>query len=125
MKSFPVLKYYIVVFIFIWKRRLIHAGADSVSDLDPTVPRHGSNQTKSVFVNLFRAYIAWRAGTTSRVIVPARQSGNRFLGSLKGLQIRALVCRRKKRGSKMSSLPGAGQYGSAGHHPACLLSPRN
>jgi hypothetical protein len=29
-------------------------------------------------------------GTTNRVVVPARQAGNRFLlGSLKGLQIRA------------------------------------
>jgi hypothetical protein len=34
-------------------------------------------------------YVAWRAGTTNRVVVPARQAGNRFLGSLKGLQIRA------------------------------------
>jgi hypothetical protein len=36
------------------------------------------------------AYVAWRAGTSNRVVVPARQAGNRFLGSLKGLQIRAL-----------------------------------
>jgi hypothetical protein len=36
------------------------------------------------------AYVAWRAGTTNRVGVPARQARNRFLGSLKGLQIRAL-----------------------------------
>jgi hypothetical protein len=35
------------------------------------------------------AYVAWRAGTTNWVVVPARQAGNRFLGSLKGLQIRA------------------------------------
>ncbi len=35
------------------------------------------------------AYVAWRAGTTNRVVVPARQAGNRFLGSLTGLQIRA------------------------------------
>jgi hypothetical protein len=34
-------------------------------------------------------YVAWRAGTTKRVVVPARQAGNRFLGSLKDLQIRA------------------------------------
>jgi hypothetical protein len=27
----------------------------------------------------------------NRVVVPARQAGNRFLGSIKGLQIRALV----------------------------------
>ncbi len=37
-------------------------------------------------------YVAsWRAGTTNRVVAPARQAGNRFLGSLKGLQIRALT----------------------------------
>ncbi len=32
---------------------------------------------------------AWRAGTANRVVVLARQAGSRFLGSLKGLQIRA------------------------------------
>jgi hypothetical protein len=36
------------------------------------------------------AYVGCRAGTTNRVVVPARQAGNRFLGSLKGLQIRDL-----------------------------------
>jgi hypothetical protein len=35
------------------------------------------------------AYVAWQAGTTNRVVVPVRQAENRFLGSLKGLQIRA------------------------------------
>jgi hypothetical protein len=35
------------------------------------------------------AYVAWRAGKSNRVVVPARRTGNRFLGSLKGLQIRA------------------------------------
>ena len=37
------------------------------------------------------AFVAWRAGTSDRVVVPARQAGNRFLGSLKGLKIRALL----------------------------------
>jgi hypothetical protein len=36
------------------------------------------------------AYVALRAETTNRVVVPARQDGNRYLGSLKGLQIRTL-----------------------------------
>jgi hypothetical protein len=36
------------------------------------------------------AYVAWRAGAKNRVVVLARQTGNRFPGSLKGLQIRAL-----------------------------------
>jgi hypothetical protein len=35
------------------------------------------------------AYLAWRAGTTERVVVPVRRAGNRFLGTLKGLQMRA------------------------------------
>ncbi len=35
------------------------------------------------------AYVAWRAGITNMVVVPARQAGNRFLGSLQDLQIRA------------------------------------
>jgi hypothetical protein len=43
------------------------------------------------------AYVAWRAGTTNRVVVPARQAGNRYLGSLKGLQIRALSTRANRR----------------------------
>jgi hypothetical protein len=49
-----------------------------------------------VFVNVYggqesipQAHEAWRAGTTNRVVVPVCQAGNRFLGSLKGLQIRA------------------------------------
>jgi hypothetical protein len=37
------------------------------------------------------AYLAWWAGSANRVVVPARQAGNRFLGFLKGLQIRALL----------------------------------
>jgi hypothetical protein len=36
------------------------------------------------------AYVVRRAGTTNRIVVSASQAGNRFLGSLKGLQIRAL-----------------------------------
>jgi hypothetical protein len=28
------------------------------------------------------AYVAWRGGTTNRVVLLARQAGNRFLGSL-------------------------------------------
>ncbi len=33
------------------------------------------------------AFVAWRGGTTNKVDVPASQAGNRFLSSLKGLQI--------------------------------------
>jgi hypothetical protein len=35
------------------------------------------------------ANVVCRAGSTNTVVVQARQAGNRFLGSLKGLQIRA------------------------------------
>ncbi len=35
------------------------------------------------------ACVARKAGMSNRVVVPARQAGNRFLGSVKGLQIRA------------------------------------
>ncbi len=39
--------------------------------------------------NRFRQpMVSWRAGMTKRVVVQARQAGNRFLGSLKGLQLR-------------------------------------
>ncbi len=37
------------------------------------------------------AYVAWRVGTKNRVVVPVRHAGNQFLGSLKGLQIQALI----------------------------------
>jgi hypothetical protein len=37
------------------------------------------------------AFITWRDGTSNRVVVLARKAWNRFLGSLKGLQIRALL----------------------------------
>jgi hypothetical protein len=37
----------------------------------------------------FPSYVARLAGTANRVVVQAHQAGNRFLGSLKGLQIRA------------------------------------
>ncbi len=37
------------------------------------------------------AYVARRAGTKNRVVVLARQDGNRFLGTSSGLQIRALA----------------------------------
>jgi hypothetical protein len=39
------------------------------------------------------AYVAWRAGMTNRVVVPACHAGNRFLDSLKSLQIRAQAWR--------------------------------
>jgi hypothetical protein len=35
------------------------------------------------------AYVVGEAGTKNRIAVPACQAGNRFLGSLKGLQMRA------------------------------------
>jgi hypothetical protein len=61
--------------------------------------------TEPVFVNFWSpgidseepiplVYVVWRAGMTNRanrVVVPARQAGNRFLGYLKDLQIRAQI----------------------------------
>jgi hypothetical protein len=45
-------------------------------------------------VSMPLAYVAWRACTTYRVVVPVRQAAeNRILSSLKGLQIRALLLR--------------------------------
>jgi hypothetical protein len=53
-----------------------------------------SKCSEPVFVNLYGtqesippAYVAWRAGKKNKVVVPARQDGNRFLVYLKGLQI--------------------------------------
>ncbi len=57
------------------------------------------------------AYGAWGAGTSKRVVVPARQAENRFLGSLKGLQIRAQC---SSAGTKQSM--GAGE-------PSCRTGP--
>jgi hypothetical protein len=45
---------------------------------------------ESVPRDRFRQPEACRVGTTNRAVVPASQAGNRFLGSLKGLQIQAL-----------------------------------
>ncbi len=41
--------------------------------------------------SILPACVAWRASTPNRVDVPARQAGNRLLGSLKCLQIRAQI----------------------------------
>ncbi len=51
--------------------------------------RHRARICKRLRSPIPPAYVAWRANTTNMVVVPARQAGNRFLGSLKGLQIRA------------------------------------
>ncbi len=66
-------------------------------------PRHFSQSsqvkkpTEPVFVSIYGAqesippaYAAWRASTKNSAVVPAREARNRFLGPLKGLQIRAL-----------------------------------
>ncbi len=42
-------------------------------------------------INLLSFWTVWQVGTTNRVILPARQARNKFLGSLKGLPIRALA----------------------------------
>jgi hypothetical protein len=35
------------------------------------------------------ANVTWRAGTSNTIVVPARQTVNRFVGPLEGLQIQA------------------------------------
>jgi hypothetical protein len=40
---------------------------------------------------VYEVFADWRASTTNRVVVPAREDMNRFLGSLKGSKIRAQV----------------------------------
>jgi hypothetical protein len=47
-------------------------------------PRNDSKES------ILPAFVAWWARTSNRVVVPACQAGNLFLGSIKGLQIRAL-----------------------------------
>ncbi len=56
-------------------------------------------------VSIPPAYAALRAGTTNSVVAPARQTGIRFLGSLKGLQIRAQV-RQSRGGEAAANLSG-------------------
>jgi hypothetical protein len=50
-----------------------------------------SGAHESIQRNRFRQPISWRAGTSNRVVVPARRARNQFLGFLKGLQIRTLA----------------------------------
>jgi hypothetical protein len=45
-------------------------------------------------------YVAGRAGTTNMVVVPTRQVWNRFLGSIKGLQIRVQLGNRVHGGER-------------------------
>jgi hypothetical protein len=49
-----------------------------------------------MYVNVAVYCVAGRAGTTNRAFVPGRQVGNRFLGSLKGCEIRVLKKSAKK-----------------------------
>ncbi len=42
---------------------------------------------------IYIAYVAWRAGTSNRVVASTYQAGKRFLGSIKGIQIRSQAAR--------------------------------
>jgi hypothetical protein len=64
----------------------LHAGLRNKARICKHLRSSGIDSEESILP----AYEAWRAGTTNRVFVPARQARNRFLGSLKHLQIRAL-----------------------------------
>jgi hypothetical protein len=73
-----------------------------LSSLHEFISTKKSLHTEPVCINVYGAkesiplaYVAWRASTSNRVVVLARQAGNRFLGLLKVLQIRAqdpVVC---------------------------------
>ncbi len=47
--------------------------------------------TRNQFQGIDAAYVAWRTAKSKRAVVPAHQAGNRFLGSLKGLQMRPQI----------------------------------
>ncbi len=58
------------------------------------------------------AYVAWLSGTSNRVVVPDRQARNWFLGSLYGLQIRALACRHDNPMPELTLSPSQGSMNS-------------
>ncbi len=62
----------------------------SLSDLSLSISKRLWSPGIDSEESISPAYVAWRASTTNRVFVPARQAGNRYMGSFKGLQIRAL-----------------------------------
>ncbi len=71
--------------------------------------------TEPVFLNVDGAqesippaYVTWQACTTNKVVVTAHQAGNRFLGYLKGLQIRPLSPISKCRGLGVYSMNKTG-----------------
>jgi hypothetical protein len=61
----------------------------TIPDLVPTCFLLGSNPVPSPHWGVL-SFAHWWAGTSYKVVVPARQAGNRFLGSEKSLQILAL-----------------------------------
>jgi hypothetical protein len=65
---------YAIIQYCIWVAKLVSEKFVNVSGAQESIPP---------------AYVAWRDGTPYRVVVLAQQAGNRFLGSLKGLQSRA------------------------------------
>jgi hypothetical protein len=52
------------------------------------------------------AYVAWLAGTSNKVFVPARQAGNRFLGSLKAFQISGSILCTDEAGTEQTGIVG-------------------
>ncbi len=88
----------------LWKRIYLKQPPPTIVSIEKTLGRICKrlkspgivSKPEPVFVNVLgidsAAYVAWRAGSTNRGLIQARKAGNRFLGSLKGLQIRALCC---------------------------------
>ncbi len=85
-------------------RSWLHEGNTEEENNGYVLFNRNIHRSGPVFVNVYEAqesipesippvYVAWRAGTISKVVVPARQpgAGDRVLGSFKSLQIRALL----------------------------------
>ncbi len=72
-----------------WKPEFTSCMAKSKGKFSEPVFANVYGAQESIPRNRFRQpYAAWRVGTANWVAVLVRQAGNRFLGSLKGLQIR-------------------------------------
>jgi hypothetical protein len=88
-----------------------------VKELLLTAWETGKNHTETVFCKLLRSpgidskksipptYAAWRAGTSNRIAVSARQAVNRFLGSVRGFRNSGLYCTVLYTSTDMHAMP--------------------
>ncbi len=82
----PYLVHILAVFLVSWNINKVRASF-SIQSPRKRLGSPGIDSEESIPL----VYVAWRAGTTNRVVVPAHNTGNRFLGSLEGLKIWALI----------------------------------